>query len=276
VTDLVACDLDRTLIYSPRAFWLETSDALAPPIIVAELYQGVPISFMTRSSEVLLLGLQAIADVVPVTTRTVVQYRRVQLPGPVPHFAVTSNGGVILNDGEPDPEWSEGMRVRLQSEAAPLEEVRALLTGVDSEPWILKVNTADELFVYAIIDREAMPPSWSVALADRCNELGWTVSVQGRKLYCVPRVMTKSAAVAEVARRLGSGRVLAAGDSLLDRPMLEAADLAFRPAHGELHDVGYEAENLRVTRARGILAGEELLRSITKAVGGESPVPVTG
>jgi hypothetical protein len=259
---LVACDLDRTLIYSSRAFWLDTPDADAPAIVVCELYQGVPISYMTRAAEHLLRSLAAAATFVPVTTRTVAQYRRVQVPGPVPRFAITTNGGTILVDGEPDPEWSAALQERLGAEAAPLPEVRSLLEDPAAATWILRVHTAEDLFTYAIIDREAMPAAWIATLHDQCRERGWTVSVQGRKLYCVPAAVNKSTAVAEVRRRLGGPVLLAAGDSLLDQRMIEDADFGFRPAHGELHEADFQSDNLTVSSRRGILAGEELLRSI--------------
>jgi hypothetical protein len=192
------------------------------------------------------------------------------LPGPVPSFAITTNGGTILVDGRPDPEWSHTLRARLGAEAAPLAEVRALLDDPAAAPWIQRVLTAEELFTYAIIDREAMPADWIAGLHERCRGLGWTVSVQGRKLYCVPAAVNKSAAVAEVHRRLGAPTVLAAGDSLLDQHMLEEAHIAFRPAHGELHEAGFLAPHLTVTARRGILAGEELLGAITRQVSGPS------
>ncbi|MCS5722208.1 HAD family hydrolase [Herbiconiux sp. CPCC 203407] len=261
---LVACDLDRTLIYSPKAFWLETPDDLAPPIVVTELWNGVPISFMTRESERLLAALRQEAEFVPVTTRTIAQYRRVQL-GAAPRFAVTSNGGEILVDGERDADWGDGVRARLAAETAPLAEVHALFGDLAAAAWILKTNIADDLFVYSIVDRDLMPAEWLEELRLTCEAFGWAVSVQGRKLYCVPKVLTKREAVSEVARRLGGPRVLAAGDSLLDQPMLEGADAAFRPAHGELHDAEYRAGNLEVTSLRGILAGEELLHLLRAA-----------
>ena len=264
---LVACDLDRTLIYSSRAFWLETADADAPPIVVCEVYQGAPISFMTRAAEQLLLELTARATFVPVTTRTVAQYSRVQVPGPVPRYAITTNGGTILVDGQPDPDWSQHLTGRLREEAAPLAEVRALLDHASAATWILRVHTAEDLFTYAIIDRELMPDEWIAALHEMCAALGWAVSVQGRKLYCVPEAINKSEAVAEVRRRLGGPAVLAAGDSLLDQRMLEEADFAIRPAHGELHEAAFLANNLTVTSAQGILAGEELLARLTHEVG---------
>jgi hypothetical protein len=270
---LFACDLDRTLIYSSRAFWLPMADADAPSIVVSEIYQGVPISYMTRAAEQLLLDVSAAATFVPVTTRTAAQYARVRLPGPVPRFAVTTNGGTILNDGQVDVAWAQSLRSRLSSEAAPLAQVRALLEDASAATWVLRVHTAEDLFTYAIIDRDLMPGEWIDALHEQCGALGWTVSVQGRKLYCVPDAITKSAAVAEVRGRLGEPTVLAAGDSLLDQPMLEAADIAYRPAHGELHEVGFTSANLTITTHSGILAGEEILRSVTQRVRGDVLVP---
>jgi hypothetical protein len=269
---LLACDLDRTLIYSARAFWLTMADADAPAIVVSEIYQGVPLSYMTRTAEQLLLELAATTTFVPVTTRTAAQYGRVRLPGAVPRFAVTTNGGTILVDGQVDVGWAQSLQGRLSSEAAPLPVVRALLEDTSAAAWILRVHTAEDLFTYAIIERDLMPAEWIASLHEQCRELGWTVSVQGRKLYCVPDAVTKSAAVAEVRHRLGEPTVFAAGDSLLDQPMLEAADFAYRPAHGELHEVGYLGPNLTVTSERGILAGEEILRSVTQRVLGNSLV----
>jgi phosphoserine phosphatase len=87
--------------------------------------------------------------------------------------------------------------------------------------------------------------------------------LQGRKLYWVPEQLTKSAAVAEVAARAGATSVLAAGDSLLDVDMLLAADRAVHPAHGELFERGWSAPRVARTAARGALAGEELVRTLS-------------
>lgn len=268
MTALVASDLDRTLIYSANALFLATEDAAAPALVVAEVYEGKPLSFMTRAAEDLLVAVAEASVFVPVTTRTVAQYRRIRLPGPVPEYAVTTNGGVLLHKGEPDADWQDKVRSLVAGGCAPLAEVSAYLGRPEFAGWILKLRTAEDLFAYAIVNREALPGKFLLALESWCAERGWTVSLQGRKLYCVPVPVTKQDAVAEVARRTGVDRIIAAGDSLLDRPMLQSADLAFRPAHGELHDAGYQDSNLRVTDARGILAGEEILHRMLGLVQG--------
>ena len=263
---LVACDLDRTLIYSKNALWLTGADKDAPAMVVAEVYDGAPLSFMTRTAEELLCKVQAAALFVPVTTRTQAQYERVQLPGPVPEYAVTSNGGVLLHRGVPDAAWHAQLTARMAADCAPLETIEGHLANPDFAPWILRLRRAEDLFAYAIVDREAMPASFLAELVELCAGAGWGVSVQGRKLYCVPLPVNKSDALAEVARRTGSDTVIAAGDSLLDQDMLAAADLAFRPLHGELHDAGWLAPHLRLTTVRGVLAGEEILSLILAEV----------
>ena len=263
---VVACDLDRTLIYSAAALRLEGDDQDAPELLVAEVYGGVPISFLTRASEALLARVDETAHFVPVTTRTVAQYRRVRLPGVRPTHAVTTNGGTLLVDGVADEAWRRAVDRRVAEACAPLGQVEALLTDQHWAAWTHTVKAAEQLFVYAVVDRAEMPEQAVVDLAARCDELGWTVSLQGRKVYCVPRPVTKSAALEEVRLRTGADTVFAAGDSLLDQGMLEAATGAFRPAHGELHDVAFTAANLTVTDADGVMAGEELLRRLGDAV----------
>lgn len=267
IPTLVACDLDRTLIYSKNALWLTGADKDAPGLVVVEVYDGAPLSYMTRAAEELLLSLKAAATFVPVTTRTQAQYERVQLPGPTPEYAVTSNGGVLLHHGVPDVAWQQQLSASMAASCAPLESIEAHLSNPDFAPWILRLRRAEELFVYAIIEREAMPDSFVAELNDFCANAGWSVSIQGRKLYCVPSPINKTDTLAEVARRTGATTVIAAGDSLLDQGMLESADLAFRPLHGELHDAGYLASQLRLTSVRGVLAGEEILRNIMAELG---------
>lgn len=243
---LVCADLDRTLIYSAAA--LELGDP-APPLRCVEMYDGAPMSFLTERAAAELERLA----LVPTTTRTPEQYRRVALPGPAPEFAITANGGVLLVDGVIDGDWSAQVVAEVSASTAPAD-VRTQLTG----DFVLRVRTAAELFVYAVVDRDALPTPWLVELRGWCAERGWSVSVQGRKLYCVPDGLRKSSAAAEVARRRGATSMIAAGDSLLDTDLLLAADAAIRPAHGELHDSGFTAAHVAVTRASGVLAGEEI------------------
>lgn len=259
---IIALDLDRTLIYSAKALMLEQCDEHAPEMVVAEVYKGKPISFMTRAARSTLRELSAECLFVPVTTRTIAQYRRVRLSDTRPRFAVTSNGGNILVDGVPDEDWNDKVRAKAAAETAPLAEIERHLGLQQYHDAFVSIKDAEGLFKYVMVDRSRLCSSVMTGLESWCGSRGWTVSLQGRKLYCTPSVLTKEAAVHEVMRRTEATQLIAAGDSLLDRQMLFDANIAFSPLHGELADTEFRFPGLQVTQSKGVLAGEEILRLI--------------
>ena len=252
MTPLVAVDLDQTVVFSRRAA------GAAGPSVVVEHLDGEPLSSMTVGAVAAYRELAAVATLVPVTTRTVAQYARIALPVP-PAYAVCANGGVLLRDGVRDEEWAAWVLARCEM-SAPLGEVLRLLDP--ALPWVRLVRTAEDLFAYLVAhDRAGIPAGWLEELAAALLPLGWTASLQGRKVYAVPDGLSKAAAALRLREQLGGPVLLAAGDSVLDRPLLELAvasgGAAVRPAHGELHDLGFVGAH--VTTASGGRAGEELL-----------------
>ncbi len=255
VSALIAVDLDQTVVFSRR------SAGDAGPSVVIEVLDGEPLSSMTVGAVAAYADLAARHAVVPVTTRTVAQYSRITLPASAP-YAVCANGGVLLTDGVPDPSWADWVQT-VCAASAPLAGVVARLRAVERAPWVRLVRTAEDLFGYLVAhSRDEIPADWLAALVADLGPLGWGVSVQGRKVYAVPAGLSKAAAVQRLAATLGGSVLLAAGDSLLDRPLLELAlasgGAAVRPAHGELHELGWP--DAHVTTATGARAGEELLR----------------
>jgi len=300
---LIATDLDRTLIYSAAALELPAAEgehgpqgaaapeapagsagpgARTPRLRCVELYDGEPLSYMTETAARLLAQLAERAVLVPATTRTREQYARIRLPGPPPRYAVCANGGHLLVDGRSDPDWHARVRCGL-AECAPLADVRdRLRSSVRGGParnagaggWLLKERVAEDLFAYLVVDRDRMPGEWLAELADWARPRGWTVSLQGRKVYAVPRALSKSAAVAEIARRTGAAPTYAAGDSLLDADLLLAADAGWRPGHGELRDSGWQSDHITALPERGVLAGERILCEMNAAATGHPPAAV--
>ncbi|GHD98331.1 HAD family hydrolase [Streptomyces alanosinicus] len=274
---LVASDLDRTLIYSSAALALPSPDAPprsaslarevppAPRLLCVEVYEAEPLSYMTETAAGLLTDLGDTAVFVPTTTRTRAQYQRVNLPGPAPTYAICANGGHLLVDGVSDEDWHAGVRARLAAECAPLAEVRDHLRRSADPAWLRKHRVAEDLFAYLVVERELLPEDWVKELTVWARDRGWTVSLQGRKIYAVPQPLTKSAAVREIARRTGAELTLAAGDSLLDADLLLAADRGWRPGHGELADTGWTAPEIAALPERGVLAGERIVREFLRA-----------
>ncbi|MEU6405881.1 HAD family hydrolase [Streptomyces sp. NPDC046985] len=262
---LAASDLDRTLIYSSAALDLTMPDARAPRLLCVEVHESRPLSYMTETAARLLTELADSAVFVPVTTRTRKQYQRISLPGPQPVYAICANGGHLLVDGVSDGDWHRRVTERLAGECAPLAEVREHLLRTADPLWLRKERVAEDLFAYLVVERELLPQEWVKELAAWAEGRGWTVSVQGRKLYAVPKPLTKSAAVREVVRRTGADLVLGAGDSLLDADLLLAADRGWRPGHGELADADWTAPGVCPLPERGVLAGERILREFTRS-----------
>ncbi|WP_217206098.1 HAD family hydrolase [Streptomyces sp. AC550_RSS872] len=269
---LVASDLDRTLIYSAAALALTMPDARAPRLLCVEVHESKPLSYLTETAAQLLTDLGDAAVFVPTTTRTRKQYQRINLPGPAPKYAICANGGHLLVDGVTDPDWHAQVQARLAEQCAPLAEIQDHLMATASPAWVRKHRIAEDLFAYLVVERELLPEEWVKELAVWAENRGWTVSLQGRKIYAVPKPLTKSAAVHEVARRTGADLTLAAGDSLLDADLLLAADKGWRPGHGELADADWTAPAISALPERGVLAGERILREFLKATRTAAPL----
>jgi hydroxymethylpyrimidine pyrophosphatase-like HAD family hydrolase len=256
---LFASDLDRTLIYSAKAMLL--GEPVADPACIERHHEH-------ESSFISPIALRGLAELshqhpfVPTTTRTSSQYQRIHFQGVRIRHAITTNGGSLLVDGVRCRDWDDEVEKRLAA-SAPYGEAEQALADAFSRPWVRKIRNAEDRFTYTVFERKHVEPAWFDELDEIARGLGWSVSVQGRKAYVVPDSLTKEAALAEVVRRVGATTVAAAGDSLLDRGLLEYADVAIRPAHGELHDTDWQAPGLIVTRRAGGGAAEEIVDLFT-------------
>jgi hypothetical protein len=275
---LVTSDLDRTLIYS-RAAAGKAFDGADP--VCVESYDGAPLSYLTPAARDGLQRLTGIAVFVPTTTRSPAQYHRIALPGPPPRYAICSNGGEVLVDGEPDLGWQQRIRGTLAELPAGLTEILAACRAWLDPAWEPRLREVPGLFGYVVSERR-IPASAVERWRRTCDPLGWSVSQQGRKLYTIPAPLTKSGAAAEVRRRLlAEGRLAAdapwaaAGDGALDADLLRAADLAIRPAHGELHELDLRFPGLTVTDGVGLAAGEQIVEWFLAQATARSGSPVT-
>nr|WP_306302295.1 HAD family hydrolase [Gordonia aichiensis] len=228
---------------------------------------------MTSSAIALLTELRTRSVFVPVTTRTPEQFASVCLPGGTTRYGVVSSGGRILVNGTDDEHWRTSVEQAVAARSAPLKEVTRRLDVVAEQDWVTTLRTADDLFCYLVVDPHRQPDWFLPEWEQWCVERGWVASQQGRKIYAVPDAVTKSAAVAEVYRRCvdegsvaGDDPVFAAGDGRLDVDLLEFADAAIRPAHGELAELNWQHPSVTVTSRTGALAGEEILEWLLSAV----------
>ena len=261
---IFASDLDQTLIYSPKSFRL-LPGAPRPAVRSIELYEGREISFMSESAITRLEKIAAHSIFLPVTTRTIDQYRRISLfqEQILPTYGVVSNGGNILVNGVVDQTWREKMALNMAQRCLCPQDMLASFNELGPEAWAAPMRLADGLFYYCVVERDKVPLAAIESFALWAEQQQWNVSLQGRKLYIVPKVINKWAAVAYIKDILQEKLVVAAGDSLLDLCMLEQANFAISPCHGELWDCYCRGELpiqvMKFTKRAGILAANDIL-----------------
>ncbi|MGN7764027.1 HAD family hydrolase [Paenibacillus sp. 22594] len=263
---IYASDLDRTLIYSSSAIGIPED---SPGLVPAEVIDGRTASYISQHALELLKELSAKITFMPVTTRTVAQYRRINLfqDTVIPDYAITSNGGNILVNGVLDQEWRATIGKLVEQESAAAEEARRLVRSVVRAEWIISERYCDELFYTFVVHRDLLPLDEITRLAEHLDGMGWKVSLQGRKLYVVPGAVNKSDAIIHVRRTVHSEPMVASGDSLLDKSLLAIADYAIAPCHGEIfaeQQAGLVKLEYPFTKKAGVFAGDEIMEYVQR------------
>lgn len=217
---LFASDLDNTLLFSYR-HKMDTDRCV-------EHLEGKEQGFCTEKSLELLARVRERTLFVPVTTRSAEQYRRINWPAEcAPRYAVTSNGGILLVNGEADGRWYEQTRQMVAPWRSDLLELQSRLPDV---PALRRWRMVDGLYWFAVCDDTQGAQESKRFFADKTS---LEVVVSGRKVYFFPPPLNKGSAICRLKERFGPDRTICAGDSVIDVPMLRAADLAIIP-DGEL------------------------------------------
>lgn len=257
---ILACDLDRTLIYSSK--FIENEDNYE----LVEVYEGREISFISKAAKETLRQIADEDIFVPVTTRTEAQFRRIfGLDDINIRYAIVANGGKILIDGIIDEEWDERVRAKVSKLELSFEDIKKILEAdLDLENWLIEEKKAEDFFHYLIVDGESVPKEGLSMLAGRLSAKGWQLSLQGRKLYFIPKPISKEDALEYLMNKLGKDHYYAAGDSLLDQAMLERAKEGYYFKHGELYIQKKQIETLNLCEREGIHSAREFLEKYLK------------
>lgn len=256
---LIGLDIDGTVTFSNARMKL-TSEGFHEPLYVTEMLDNEPFCFMTEKAHRMLKILRRNAYVVPVTSRAIEQFSRVNIFQSDTPYAVLNTGGRILVNGEMDHNWSNFIDNKASFDIAPAREVEKFFLTLSDKPWFSRMSHFRPEYVQIKLDKYTVaPPSAVDDIRNTVEEMGWQLSLQGRKLFAIPGFLSKRLGFEEINVRVGADYTMTAGDSTLDISLLEAGTLAYRPNHGELATHDYRADNLRVTNHSGILAGEEIL-----------------
>lgn len=215
-------DLDNTMIYSYKR-------DIGVDKVEVEPYEGGIVSYMTRFSYDALKKLRQEMMFVPVTTRSVSQYRRICFDeGWTPAYALTSNGGTLLANGVEDEQWKRESLALIAPCQEQLEKAERILAR---DPYrTLDVRRVDQLFVFT----KSEEPELTLQQLGRELDLEAVDLLQnGVKIYVLPKTLNKGSAVKRFLLRLAEeredGPVICAGDSEFDIPLLNKGDVVFCP-----------------------------------------------
>lgn len=146
---LFTSDLDRTLIYSKRMM------EMFPPnteTMVVERKADKDMSMMTNATAALLQQVHQQTLFVPVTTRALHEYQRIHFINDLcPTFAITSNGGTILEKGQPYDKWTKTLCRRIEESSIPREDMLKLFQTIKSDTWLQRSFYIDDLFFMYIM-----------------------------------------------------------------------------------------------------------------------------
>lgn len=217
---LLAADLDNTIIHSYKKA-SETD-------ICVETKDGKPLSYMTPKAYQKLHQINDRKDIdfMPLTTRSLEQYRRIDFfNGKPPEMALAANGGILLINGVVDEEWLAGSK-ELIKDCYP-EFEKGIKYFENDEYVYFDIRIVDELFTFT---KSAAPLTTKAVLEDVLDLSKVSVYNIGDKVYIFPDVLTKGNSLERLRKRFDYEMIICAGDSEFDISMLNASDKALCPS----------------------------------------------
>lgn len=216
---IFATDLDNTMIFSHRKVAGKENQ-----FCCVEYYNGKPISYMTPTAIQKLEYLMKNIYVIPTTTRSISQFKRIEFFSNA-EYSIADNGGTILHNGCIYPEWDTYISNILKD--YDFEKTYNLFTKLPS--LISTPRIVDGKFVFAKSDDITDCKKF---LESELNTKMWQLSFQGKKVYAIPSVITKGNALKYLAEHLIADNhpIISAGDSNLDVSMLEYSNYGLIPS----------------------------------------------
>ena len=253
---VLTTDLDRTFIFSKQ-----TVSCSEHELVCIEKLEGQDLSYISKNVQMLMNRLDDTQLIIPVTTRSLTQYERIEVFQSAynPKFAIAANGGIVLKNGKRDTQWDEIVTSNLQ-ESMSFEQMSKHFAQDWQHPMFRSIASADQLFYVLMLIEEKIDKLWLEALSHRMQKVGWKSYINGRKFYVLPKKLTKQSAVQYVLQQLEYSVHFAAGDSIMDLGMLQLAEKAFTPKHGELYKNYTLDEHIYTPTEIGVSFTENMLQ----------------
>ncbi|MEE1153770.1 MAG: HAD hydrolase family protein [Acutalibacteraceae bacterium] len=250
-------DLDNTIIYSYK-------QDIGKEKINVEIYQGREISFITPKTFQLLQKLNEKVLIVPTTTRTLEQYSRIDLGLGTFKYALACNGGVLLENGVENMEWYNTSREMVDNSQEQLNKSMELFENDPNRTF--EVRNLRELFVFT---KSSTPKETVEMLKSQLDTSILDIFYNGVKVYAVPKILNKGNSVKRLQKMLGAEKIITAGDSEFDIPMLNVADFSLAPNKlvGISRECGLPLNSNVEIMPENMLFSESLLHRILEYLG---------
>ena len=213
---IFACDIDNTLIYSkkhshegwPCVEWIHEKEQAYMSLRTIDLLNTLP------------------ADVlfVPVTSRSLEQFSRIQWPmHDAPRFSITTHGARLFIDHVEDRQWQLDTKAIIDPWLCELRRMEAILAPA---PSFIRCRMVDEAYLFVYCSADVDPVETRRKLHEMTN---LSICIGGKKIYLLPPNLNKGTAIDRLRLRYPQHSIIAAGDSEMDLDMLNRADLAIYP-----------------------------------------------
>lgn len=212
-------DLDNTLIFSHR-------HNITDKFRLIETLHGKEQAFITNYTYSFLKNAMWL-ELVPITTRTQLQYSRLDfLQNELGcRLALVGNGAILLEDGMSNQQWyDESVSVCERAIPAVKRATEIFENFVEKR----HVHGEYPFFTYAKCDD--VEPIYDILRKEVKTDF-IEIMVDRKKIFCIPKMLTKGNAINRFDRKYGKIKTLIAGDSEFDYTMLELGDFAFVPAN---------------------------------------------
>lgn len=258
---LFATDLDRTMIYSSKFL----NDHVCSLVACVESDGTKEISFMLTEAIEMRALLSEMLYFVPVTTRAKHLYDRVHLFRDAP-FAIIENGATILKGGTILGVWESHIQCYLKAGDfhTKLEGMAQLLLASE----LTLPNTVQwigDKFIMCKTDFTQEMDQYLLAVLDHES---FNFTIQGKKVYIIPKKITKENALHFLENYLETNYTIAAGDGKLDYGMLIHGDVAYLPGDASLLDESdiHQQKGITISKYKSFHGTLDILQQVHQRV----------
>lgn len=245
-------DLDNTLIYSYKK-------NIGLDKILVESKDGKELSFMSKYSHDYLKKIYYKSGFIPLTTRSLDQYRRISFfEGCIPAYALVSNGGILLKNGLIVNEWYSESLLMFQNVKDEINKGKILLSNDNNIYFEIKI--IDGLFLFTKSSnvnetKEKLIKEIDIEIVD--------IYENGDKIYIFPKKINKGNALRRLRKLFMQKEIICAGDSIMDVPMLLESDIAIYPESLKEYIISSKVQN-SVSKEK--LFSDELLQIVSRLI----------